>query len=468
MKFIWTWFAVWLLATIPSLAFAQNPIIGGNAKLGGNAKVGGGAAVVLTYNTTSLAQAVYNASCAAGTTCATTVASTGAGNLGVIFAAASQAITSVSGGGTWVVPSGCMIAQFHTASCAYNLNLTGAATSITITWAASAAVNPRVSYREYSTIGTGWQLDTASSGGLATVYNSTASTTQSGPALTISGAGDVVIQGMDFNGGTPSNASSPYVDFIGGSYTAVVDSLNVPFTSAPAPVFTDSSSQTSIGAAMAFTALGGNAAPIYLAQYANTASVSGATTALTIPASLSGQGAVLIGGTNSPLISSVSDNISGTTGWVVPTQCQDGLISCAYKLSLAAGVTTVTVTWATSPSSGGASLRVYNDSLGGGFVLDTGSSGGLGAGTATSATPNGVALTIAGTNDVVVQGLKTNAGTSYPTAITSPFTDTYFTNTGATGFGVADSPNTNSGTAPQWTNAASATSWSSAVALTAH
>ena len=201
--------------------------------------------------TISLAQQVRTSSCTASSTCVLTISSTGAGNAAVIMGSGTYAIASVSGGsGTWVVPAGCQVSGGATLSCAYNLGLSSGSTSITVTWASTPAAGARLDYREFSTTGTSFTLDSGGSGGLGTITNGTASTTQPGVALTIGGTVDVIVQQMNFSGGTPSGVTV-YSNFSGSSFTAAANLLNT--TSGTAPTWTNSSSNTSIGNAVALS-----------------------------------------------------------------------------------------------------------------------------------------------------------------------------------------------------------------------
>src|SRR5574343_953860 len=104
----------------------------------------GGSASSVASNTFTLVQQqdVDNAICTSAPTCVFTVTSTGSGNLLVItatqFSGGANYISSISGGGTWVVPTGANY-QMANACCGavssgYVLSSTSGTTSITVTW----------------------------------------------------------------------------------------------------------------------------------------------------------------------------------------------------------------------------------------------------------------------------------------------------------------------------------------------
>jgi hypothetical protein len=147
-------------------------------------------------------------------TCTVTIPSTTAGNL--LFVEASTEvlndyISSISGGGTWVVPTtGCQ-EQITTPatlniSCAYTLSATGSTTSLSITMAGSSSATGIVVYEVHRTSGA-WTLDTD---------GATANTASFYPdlqPLTLSGTNDVVFQAMGDTGGINGCQFYPYYVF---------------------------------------------------------------------------------------------------------------------------------------------------------------------------------------------------------------------------------------------------------------
>jgi hypothetical protein len=126
-------------------------------------------------------------------TCSLTVPSTGSGHL--LFLQVSNPsgnfLSSATGGGTWVVPTGastCQLNQSGSAvSCGYVLSSTSSATTINLTMSASATYG--VMYYEVSRTSGSFVLDTQASTGIT----GTTSTT-TGQALTLSGTNDVIFQ----------------------------------------------------------------------------------------------------------------------------------------------------------------------------------------------------------------------------------------------------------------------------------
>ena len=152
--------------------------------------------------------------------------------------------------------------------------------------------------------------------------------------------------------------------------------------------------------------------------------------------------------TNTVSLSSVT--ATGET-FTVDSGCRNagdsttGGTDCAYTLSAVGGATTVTCNWSAStagtcyvkefpftnsPASKDASSSIFDSS-------------------ACGSCP-GVALTLTGTNDVIMQAAACG---DTCTAISSPYTGTF--NVGD-GNGYAHSLNTTSGTAPTWTQTSSA------------
>ena len=130
-------------------------------------------------------------------TCTLTIPATGTGHL-LFIEAGDESFThiiSVSGGGTWSVPSGAntcqaqlaIAGQNNAASCAYDLSSSSGTTSITVSMSGSAATNFAI--WEIATNTGAFTLDTQ-----ASITNNSNSFYPSGPALTLTGKNDVIFQ----------------------------------------------------------------------------------------------------------------------------------------------------------------------------------------------------------------------------------------------------------------------------------
>jgi hypothetical protein len=135
---------------------------------------------------------------------------------------------------------------------------------------------------------------------------------------------------------------------------------------------------------------------------------------------------------------------SGSSTYVMPSGCAvleptaPLYIMCAYTLNVVGGVTTVTITRSTTTSSAWY-LRTaeYHSTATESFDV----AGATVASTATTA-PVGPALTLTGTNDLVIHAIRT----ATPSAISGGYTFTSFTQ-GATGYLL----NVSSAPTPTWT-----------------
>jgi hypothetical protein len=125
-------------------------------------------------------------------------------------------------------------------------------------------------------------------------------------------------------------------------------------------------------------------------------------------------------GTYTPVgavISSVACSPSSCGTWVVPAGCNaflsaSGGTSCAYVLSSSSGATSITVTLATSASSGAElDFREYH-TTGTGFVLDGTPQTATSGGCSPCQAPN---VTITGTNDVVISLASPDSSFTAPT-----------------------------------------------------
>jgi len=142
-------------------------------------------------------------------TCALTIPATVSGHL-LYLEAANQSssifISSVSGGGTWVVPNGCQIggaSPAHALSCAYVLSSTAGATSVNVTMAGSSN-NYFAIWEIAAPSGKSFVLD----GNPAAATNA-ASLDPTGVTLNLTGAIDVIFQSIDVPGGTSGNSLYP-------------------------------------------------------------------------------------------------------------------------------------------------------------------------------------------------------------------------------------------------------------------
>lgn len=149
-------------------------------------------------------------------TCAYTLGSTTSGNLLFMQTAAlisGYYISSVSGGGTWVVPSGCQIhdptTYVSSMSCAYVLSATGGTTSITITMNGSNSGVGIIVYEIHRSTGT-WSLDAINAS------QNTASFYPPGQALSLSGNLDVLFQAFLDQGAVSACTYYPFFWTPGG------------------------------------------------------------------------------------------------------------------------------------------------------------------------------------------------------------------------------------------------------------
>lgn len=108
-------------------------------------------------------------------------------------------VSSVSGGGTWVVPTSCqqLLTQSSTnyqLSCAFVLSSTSGTSSLSITMESNAS--PGVAYWEVSRTGGSFVLDQTTKGTLAASF-----TPQIGSLPTLSGTNDVIFHALMAPGG---------------------------------------------------------------------------------------------------------------------------------------------------------------------------------------------------------------------------------------------------------------------------
>jgi hypothetical protein len=205
---------------------------------------------------------VYSACSASSATCAVTVSSTCSNHFLAITALNGSGtavyLSSVSGGcsGTWQVPTGTQypgISVQGNGSDAYCLSSTSGVTTINITWSSASPGLSTVQVWEESFTGTSVILDAGPSGGVGTVNNGAANTTQPGVALTLAGSNDLIIQMQSISTANTINSVSTYSNFssFGANNVATADLENT--TSGSAPTWIFSGSATSRGNAIAFT-----------------------------------------------------------------------------------------------------------------------------------------------------------------------------------------------------------------------
>jgi hypothetical protein len=162
-------------------------------------------------------------------TCSLTIPTTAAGDL--LFAQSSSVsgtgtISSMSGGGTWVVPTSGTTTCNNTVSsqtngCAYSLSSTSGVTTVTFTMSASGTYGIDL-YEIHRTSGS-WTLDTQASNNVATSTNNNI-----GPALTLSGSNDVIFQELTGTGFFNSELGypQPYIGSAAG-FQVFFDNTNI-------------------------------------------------------------------------------------------------------------------------------------------------------------------------------------------------------------------------------------------------
>jgi hypothetical protein len=121
----------------------------------------------------------------------------------------------------------------------------------------------------------------------------------------------------------------------------------------------------------------------------------------------------------------------------------------AYCLSSASGVTSITVTLSGTPGSGLQTFDFIEYAWSGSTIsLDGAPASGN---VIESSTPSGIAQTLSGSNDVIVQWIRTDRSTSSDvTSISGSYSNPFDTPT-ADATGYAGSINTSNGAAPTWT-----------------
>lgn len=177
--------------------------------------------------------------------CVTTISPT-AGDVMVVMAGITinDPATTITdtGGTTYTVPSGCAIQEpvsGGTVSCGYSLSVLSGVTSITVNRATTTSASWQVRILEFSsTVSASVALDA-----VGTTVASTPATTVTGPALTLTGTNDVVVQMA--RGTTVTAVSAPYTlvtSFSGNNMIAYV----INSSTGPAPTWTQSSARAAM------------------------------------------------------------------------------------------------------------------------------------------------------------------------------------------------------------------------------
>lgn len=181
------------------------------------------------------------------------------------------------------------------------------------------------------------------------------------------------------------------------------------------------------------------------------AACTGTSCAITVTSTGAGHLLLIIAGMTGTAGSSISSVTSGcTSAWIHCPNC-NGLDTTAggtdayYCLNSAAGVTTITMTTASTGGFNSGAEVEFSSSIGNFYYDTSGNRDQSTAGTSVA----GVTLAPSGKNDVVIQAATCTSNTTAVTPIPpwgAPFVD-------PNGNGVTGSTNTVSGVAPTWTQA---------------
>jgi hypothetical protein len=241
-------YLVILVPLLCSLAFGQGMVVGPNTVIGPNIAVSPGAASGNTF--TFVAK---SAMAACTTPCATTITSTGSNHLLVVVfgqtaIGSANYITGITSGcsGSWVFPTA---AQIHSSSdgsvaLAYCLASTSGVTSITIT----TGSNGYVMVWEVSGSTGSVNFDSCNA-----AVNSTSSTSQAGPNLTLSGSNDEIVQAFVAGVAHPTAVSTPFghlTNDVGVANLGAADNENT--ASGTGPTWTINNSTTGLTSGCAF------------------------------------------------------------------------------------------------------------------------------------------------------------------------------------------------------------------------
>ena len=243
---------LWALFPTPEIVHAQ---ILSQILTGLNVTSGGGPTWAIVHQVADGSSLSNNLTCVT-TVCTLTVPNATAGNVGFLIAGdysgSSITMSSVTGGGTWTANP----ASFHISNgccadlyAAYNTSMT-ATTSIVMTISGTSG-SVTMYYWELSISGGTPSLDAANNR-----LNNSATTTQTGAAVTIGGTSDVVGQICGISTGSVTAAASPYnTNFVNTNSAAMATpfagaSIVINSASGAAASFT-SSSASSVCATMA-------------------------------------------------------------------------------------------------------------------------------------------------------------------------------------------------------------------------
>lgn len=164
-------------------------------------------------------------------TCNLTVTSTGSGHLLVIQATnqngGARYLSSVTGGGTWVVPAGCegVNASAGAVSCAYVLSSSPGTT----TFAVTTTTNDGYEFVTYEVSYTPGPISFDTSNATA----QSASTNPPGQALTLAGTSELIFQTIALPANGPSGISAPYTNYLNWFNGGFATSFNTSSGTAP-------------------------------------------------------------------------------------------------------------------------------------------------------------------------------------------------------------------------------------------
>lgn len=384
-------------------------------------------ALVLNPGATIVQDADYLL-CTTSTSCTDPyISPTTSGSVWLLFAyttAASAYVSGLTGGSaTCTFPSNSHITEAISGggslSWGYCTGGASGTTSITMNWSAAPNANPYIEFLEVLPP-SGYAFASAIAGNSYTP----SCTTCTGPALSTTSTA-TIINALDWQN-NPTSFGNPWGSGYQFGYTGWLGiATNAP--NGNATTFTEGSAGFAIFSTIA---LQWNAAYTTNTPLFNITQVSGHDDTngnVTIPSCSAGVCTMHIQSTSSghllflwlwnettnAFISSITD--SGSESWVVPAGCKKSAlsngtpytVSCAYVLSSASGVTTLTLNEAVA--SGTPGFAMYEVSrTGGSFVFDASAAGTVTNGTQYQVTTP--ALTITGTNDLAFQTLAEQGG----------------------------------------------------------
>jgi hypothetical protein len=193
------------------------------------------AAATHTFTFVQHKQSAFNCSVSASCTLSglSTLGSGHAMFLGVYYGNSTPlTISSVTGGGTWVLNAGTTACQFSGVSMAtaYNLSSTSGGTTIAVTLSAAPTSAMVIFFEEdsYSPSDGGASLDSATS-----VKTSTAASPLPGAVPTITGSSDAVWQFVTSAGSNPTAINASYANTLFQSGFGMADLLNTTSTTQP-------------------------------------------------------------------------------------------------------------------------------------------------------------------------------------------------------------------------------------------